>query len=133
MGTLKSACARQSPKGDCAVNNKLVLSPHAWERAESENLTEAEIAFAAEIGFRERRTGIIFCQVRKRELARLAVGNQDCWRLAGTTVLLCSCGQFVITVYRNPSAFKKDRRKQKYNHSKGFHCPCCGHSSSHAA
>ena len=112
---------------------QLELSPHARERAERENLSEAEIAFAAGVGFRERRTGIIFCQVRKCDVARFAVGNQDYRRLAGTTVLLCSCGQFVITVYRNPSAFKKDRRKQKYNHSKGFHCPCCGHSSSHAA
>lgn len=103
----------------------LFLSIHAEEEAEADNLYYDDIELGVRVGHRERRTGVIFCQVRAKDLAKVISGNHDYWRLVGTTIILCSCGEFVITVYRNPSAFKKDRAKEKYNRKHASACPCC--------
>jgi Zn finger protein HypA/HybF involved in hydrogenase expression len=39
---------------------------------------------------------------------------------------LCACEEYVLTIYKNPHAFKRDRCKAKYNAHLGESCcPNC--------
>jgi hypothetical protein len=93
----------------------LELSDHAFERSIGRNVSLEEIDFIVEYGYRERRTGAIFCQLRAKDMPKCKQTNRRYGRLVGTTVVLCGCGQHVITLYRGEKAFKQDRRKAKYD------------------
>lgn len=93
----------------------LKLSDHAFERSIDRNVSLEEIDFIVEYGYRERRTGAIFCQLRSKNMPKCKMTNRRYGRLVGTTVVLCGCGQHVITLYRGEKAFKQDRRKAKYD------------------
>jgi hypothetical protein len=102
---------------------------HADQRRRERGFTQDEIDFILLHARRERRTGVIFCQMRDKDMPSLA-GNNRYQRLRGVTVILCGCEQFVLTVYKNPEAFKKDRRKSKYNAYTGESCcPNCKQST----
>lgn len=90
------------------------LSEHADLRSAQRNLSSNEIEFILAQGNRVRRTGVIFCQLRKIDLPDNLPGNSRMRRLVGSTVVLSSCGQIVLTVYRNARAFHKDTRKAKF-------------------
>ena len=91
------------------------LTQHAYERSVQRNLTYDEICFIVEHGARVRRTGVIYCQMRARCLPPDLPPGHAYRRLVGSTVVLSSSGDRVITVYREPAAFKRDRRKAKFN------------------
>lgn len=105
----------------------LEISGHAGCRLAQRNLSQTDIEFIVHNGSRERRAGAIFCQMTRRALQN-DLARFNCYaRLVGTTVVLCSCGQTVITVYRNERAFKKDRRKAKYEKTvRRYTCEVCG-------
>jgi hypothetical protein len=101
---------------------------HADQRRRERGFTQDEIDFILAHARRERRTGVIFCQMRDKDMPRLE-GSNRYHRLRGVTVILCGCEQFVLTVYKNPQAFKKDRCKAKYNAYTGESCcPNCKES-----
>lgn len=91
------------------------LSEHAEVRATQRNLSQSEIEFIVEHGHQHRGAGAIFCQLRRDCMPGGLPGNHPYRRLVGTTVLLSSCGQTVVTIYRNTRAFRGDLRKRKYS------------------
>ncbi len=99
------------------------LSNHASTRSAQRNLSDDDIAFIIQNGSRVHRTGVIFCQLRNKDLPRDTPGNHRHRQLVGTTVVLSKCGHYVITLYRNERAFQRDTRKRKYNAV--LYCEAC--------
>jgi hypothetical protein len=104
------------------------LSYHARIQASRRNFSYDDIDFVIRYGHKKHRTGVIFFQMREKKVPRHIPANDPRRRLAGTTVVACSCEEFIITVYKNPKAFKKDSRKVKYNCRQDEICTCprCG-------
>ena len=93
----------------------VTMTDHADMRSAQRNVSDEEICFIAEHGYRVRRTGGIFCQLRLKDVPADLPGNHPFRRLVGTTILLFSDGEQVKTVYRGGDrSFKKDRSKSKY-------------------
>lgn len=102
------------------------ISDHADRQLSARCIPRDAIDFIVRVAHRERKTGAIFCQLRGTDLPHELPANHPWRRLVGTTLVLCKCGRFVITGYRNPKAFQTDRKKAKYNNRKHAPCPCCG-------
>ena len=104
-----------------------VLSTHAVQRSAQRNLSDQDIEFIMRYGERVRRTGVIFCQLRSKNVPRETPGNHRLWQLTGTTIVLCKCGRYVVTLYRQERAFQRDSRKSKYGLKAAYPtCPHCG-------
>ena len=105
----------------------MIMSLHAHDRSTSRNIRTDEIDFVCSHGYHNHNAGVIFCQMRRDSFPSDLPGNHRYYRLQGTTVVLCSCGEYVITVYKNAKAFKKDRKKAKYDrrHERVEGCPHC--------
>lgn len=105
---------------------EIVLSEHAVQRSVQRNLSLQEILFVIEYGQLLRNAGASFRQLREKDWPDYLGGNHPYRRLIGTTVVLCKCGLFVVTLYREAEAFRKDRRKARYNAAEQFvACPWC--------
>lgn len=96
------------------------LSDHASLRCAQRNLDRDEIQFIVTHGKRIRRTGVIFCQLRRRDLPDDLPPSHRHQRLVGSTVVLSKDGSRVLTVYRNERAFHRDSRKSKYSNRGTF-------------
>ncbi len=102
------------------------LSNHASTRSAQRNLSDDDIAFIIYNGSRVYRTGVIFCQLRQKDIPPDTPGNHRHRQLVGTTVVLCTCGHYVITLYRAEKAFQRDSRKRKYCLRTHYGtCPVC--------
>ena len=102
------------------------LSNHARQQAARRNLSEQGIAFIMEYGKPKRTAGVIFFQMLEKSLPKDVLPNDPMRKLVGATVVACTCGQFVITLYKNPRAFRADKKKDKTNRQKrAFTCPFC--------
>jgi hypothetical protein len=105
---------------------KLELSLHAQIQSSRRHLSEADLLFVVQHAHRERQTGVIFYQLLRKNIPAELPANDPRRKLEGTTVITCKCGKFVITAYKNPDAFKVDRKKSKYAyHNQVVTCPCC--------
>lgn len=102
------------------------ITNHARFRAAQRNMSEADINFVARYGKRIHRAGAIFCQMYPKRIPKDVAPNDRRHKLSWATVLLCSCGDSVVTVYRNRKAFKKDRAKKDYNKKEKVPCACSG-------
>ncbi|MBC7870508.1 MAG: DUF4258 domain-containing protein [Chitinophagaceae bacterium] len=96
----------------------LAISHHAHQRSAQRNLREDEIDFIATYGRRMRRTGAIFCQLLRSDIPDDLPANHSYRRLVGSTVVLSRCGQYVLTVYRDEKAFRRDSRKEKFRRNR---------------
>ena len=103
------------------------LSDHAAHRAAQRNLMDDEIDFMLQFGFLLHNTGVIFCQLRAKDLPDDLPRNHRYRRLVGSTLVLCKCGHYVVTLYRENRAFHSDSCKVRYNlqKSKLVNCPYC--------
>jgi len=90
------------------------LSAHAHTRSIQRNVAKDELEFIVKYGTRVRRSGVIFCQLRKIDLPDDIPRNSKLRRMVGATAVLSSCGDYVLTVYRNERAFRKDNKKAKF-------------------
>lgn len=106
---------------------ELLLSNHAWIRAVQWHLSYEEIVFIRKCGHKLPNAGAAFRQLRQDTIPASLPGNHRLRELVGSTVVLCpTCESYVITVYRNPAAFQKDKRKKKYNRKEEeSSCPYC--------
>ena len=105
------------------------LSDHAARRAAQRNVAPDEIDFLLQHGNHLHNTGVIFCQLRAKDVPNDLPGNHRYRRLIGSTLVLCRCGHFVVTLYREEKAFHNDSCKTRYNQRPMpfTHCPyCCG-------
>lgn len=107
------------------MEDGLTLTAHAKTRAAQRNIAYDEIHFVVRYGRYIRRTGIIFCQLLHKCIPEVVPANHHYRRLVGSTVVLCSCGDQVITVYRNERSFKSDVSKAKYRLREGVPCDTC--------
>ncbi len=94
----------------------LHYSGHAMTRMAQRCLSADEIEYVICHGQRYHAAGVIHCFLGKKNIPEADQKADKIRRLEGATVLLDSKeGKAVITVYRNRSAWKKIRRKAKYN------------------
>ncbi len=107
--------------------NNLELSLHAQQQASRRNFSLDDIAFVVRNGNRQHGTGAIFFQMRAKDMPDHIPPNDRRRNLIGATVLTCKCRYYVITMYKNPNAFKKDSKKPKYDNREfgSNRCPCC--------
>lgn len=103
------------------------LSDHAARRAAQRNLSHDEIRFMLENGRLLHNTGVIFCQLRHKDLPDDLPRNSPYRRLVGSTIVLCKCGYYVVTLYREERAFRQDTSKAQYfaGSLPLTHCPYC--------
>lgn len=103
------------------------LSDHAARRAAQRNLSPDEIDFLLQHGKHLHNTGVIFCQLRAKDVPNDLPGNHRYRRLVGSTLVLCRCGYFVVTLYREAKAFHGDSCKTRYNRRPAtfVSCPYC--------
>lgn len=92
----------------------MFISTHAQMRCAQRNVSPDEINFILEHGKRCHRAGAVFYVMLAKDLPKDLRADDRYRRLNGVTVVLSKCGQVVKTVYRNPEAMKKVRRKMKY-------------------
>jgi hypothetical protein len=88
------------------------LSRHAKHRSAQSNLLAHDLELVRRYGVLERRTGVLFYFVRKRDVERYRGIEPRLVRLEGV-VMIMSLDGVVITVYRNRNALKQIRRKPK--------------------
>lgn len=104
----------------------LILSRHAKWRSAQRNLSIDDMKFIIMHGKRVRKQGVIFYQLLAKKIPTDLPANHHFRRLVGSTVLTCQCGHFVITVYRNEKAQRRDRHKEKYRVGEQHQCcPYC--------
>src|SRR5215813_7977751 len=104
----------------------VILSEHALQRSAQRNVSLDEIAFIIEHGKLMRNAGVSFRQLREKDWPDTLPRNHYYRRLIGTTIVLCKCGSFVVTLYREEEAFRRDQRKARYNSADHWvACPQC--------
>lgn len=108
----------------CNGEIKVIESDHARLRKSQRNVSDLDVSFIMKNATLTRRAGARFYQLHNKDIPANLPPNDRRWKLVGTTVLTCKCGQMIITVYRNDRAFKKDQRKQKYDSRQGLTCRC---------
>jgi hypothetical protein len=104
------------------------MSQHAQYRSAQRNLSNDDIHFILLHGKYEHRAGVLFCQLHRKDIPNDTPGNHRHRQLIGTTVVLCRCGGYVVTVYREEKAFHKDNCKTPYDRQidqQLKNCPCC--------
>ncbi len=88
------------------------LSTHARLRGAQSNLSSDDVEIVRKYGILERRTGVQFYVLRRREVERYRTAEPRLAKLHDV-VLIVSGDNTVITIYRNSKALKEIRRKSK--------------------
>jgi|GEM_PF-932494 len=106
------------------------LSLHAQQRLVKWNLNHSEIDVLVKHASAGHHAAAYIYQFGNDDFENLpeqVASIRDYKRLVGTTIVACKhCKVYIITVYRNPKAFKSDKKKRKYDiHKKAHYCPCC--------
>jgi hypothetical protein len=103
-----------------------VLSPlpacqsrHARRRAAQRNLTASDMEYIMLWGREIRRTGVIFCCLRGKDIPAQHRHLPQIARLAGA-VVIASPDDEVVTLYRNAHALRSIQRKLKYRFTPGW-------------
>jgi hypothetical protein len=91
------------------------LTPHAQKRAAQRNFSYEDILFIVQYGSTHPVAGAVFCELYQKDLPQDIKPNEREADLVGSTVILCRYQRCVITVYKNPSAFKSNARKMPYS------------------
>ena len=95
-------------------SEEVQISRHAQHRGAQSNLRADDLDLVRRYGVLERRTGVRFYFVRKRDVERFGSVEPRLRRLHGIVMVL-SNDNTVITVYRNRQALRDIRRKSKYH------------------
>jgi hypothetical protein len=90
-----------------------MLSKHAQRRGAQSNLCEHDVDLVRKYGVLERRTGVRFYFVRRREVERFRAIEPRLAKLDGIVMVMSPDG-IVITFYRNSKAQRSIRRKHKF-------------------
>ena len=96
----------------------LNLTKHAILRMAQRNISLVDLEYILEHGERLHKTGVTIYILRKRDILQSDRKKSEITRLEGTIVLTgFSQGENleVITMYRNKSAFRALRCKEKYD------------------
>ena len=99
-------------------HSTFALSKHAVLRMAQRNVSLSDLKYVLEHGVRVHTTGITIYVLRRRDILQSDRKQATITRLEGTAVLtdFSPDGRLeVITIYRNKSAFKRNRSKTKYD------------------
>lgn len=99
-----------------SAGSEAKLSRHAKQRSAQSNLCEHDVELVRRYGVLERRTGVRFYFMRRREVEKYRAAEPRLDRLEGV-VMIISSDNIVITTYRNSRALRDIRRKQKFQSS----------------
>jgi len=97
------------------------LTKHAILRMAQRNVSLCDLEYVLEHGERIYKTGITIYVLRKRDIPQSDRKSSTITRLEGTVVLagfLWDGRPEIITIYRNKSACKAIRSKEKYDRSR---------------
>ncbi len=100
------------------------FTEHAELRMIQRNFTKDDVYYILEQGVATHSAGVIFCQLREKNLPREDRSDERKRKLSGSEVVLSPCKQWILTVY-HARDFKKSRRKSKHNYRKGGYRPRC--------
>lgn len=89
------------------------FSKHALQRAGQRRINVEDLTFVLKYGTEIHRTGVIFIFLRHRDIPDQLRHDSNLRKLEGTTVIISSDGEKVITVYRNRDAIRVIKRKLK--------------------
>lgn len=89
------------------------LSRHGAERAAQRNISPEDMDFVLQYGQEIHRSGAIFVFLGRRDIPESMARRSRADRLVGTTILLSSDEECVITAYRNRKALREIKRKDK--------------------
>lgn len=89
------------------------ISKHARHRGAQSNLCEYDLDLVRRYGVLERRTGVKFYFVGRREVERYRRVEPRLRKLHDLVVIIAGDDTTVITVYRNRHALRDIRRKSK--------------------
>jgi len=90
-------------------------SQHAALRIAQWHLTDEQIEYVMNYGFRLHRAGALIYYLRKRDIPEWDRSDDACMRLAGTAVVLTRDGRRLITTWRNQrNGLKRIKHKSKY-------------------
>ena len=94
------------------------LTQHAVLRMAQRNISLADLEYVLEHGERVHKTGVTIYVLRKRDILPKDRKKSEITRLEGTVVLTGFTPEGnleIITLYRNKTAFRALRCKQKYD------------------
>jgi hypothetical protein len=94
------------------------FTDHALLRMAQRRLTVQDIDYVWRYGMRYQCAGAIHCFLGWRNIPFEDRIDANIQRLEGTTVLIDTDSDVVLTVYRNRKATKQIRRKEKENYRK---------------
>jgi hypothetical protein len=101
----------------------LNLTQHAVLRMAQRNVSLGDLEYVLEHGERIYKTGVTIYILRKRDILQNDHKKSEITRLEGTVVLtgFSQDGNLeIITMYRNKSAFRTLRCKEKYDQRKKY-------------
>ena len=111
-------------KGVDKLISLLNLTQHAVLRMAQRNISLDDLEYVLEHGERVHKTGVTIYILRKRDIPQNDRKKSEITRLEGTVVLtgFSQDGNLeVITMYRNKSAFRTLRCKEKYDYRRKYH------------
>jgi hypothetical protein len=89
------------------------LSRHAQLRSSHRNLSNDDISLVLKFGQKVYRIGACFYFLGRRNLPESLRANNHYAKLVGTVLIVSQEGT-IITLYRDPTALKKIRKKPKH-------------------
>ena len=92
------------------------MTAHAIRRASQRNLTQGDIAYVLKHGSKLYRAGACFYYLGGKDIPAKDKREDSIARLEGTTLVLDSDQETIVTVYRNRERGLKDIRKKRDYH-----------------
>lgn len=100
----------------------LIYSDHAQERMAERGFSREDVDNIKQYGKREHRHGAIHYWMQKKRIPDERQADNTWSRLNGVRVVICTCDQCVITVYRED----RKRMHRKYAPDHQYKCAVCG-------
>jgi hypothetical protein len=92
------------------------MSPHGWKRCQQRHFCDEDLDFVWTHGQEIHHTGVIFYFLGRWDIPSHLRKHESFRKLEGTT-LLVSLTDELITVYRNKTACREIRKKDKRRHT----------------
>jgi len=89
------------------------ISRHAKERAAQRNISQEDMDFVLRYGQEIHRSGAVFIFLGHKDIPTNLVRKRRVEKLVGTTLLISSDCDQIITAYRNRNALRDIKRKAK--------------------
>jgi len=89
------------------------FSRHAAERAAQRNISQEDMDFVLRYGQEIHRSGAVFIFLGHKDIPESLARKRSVEKLVGTTILISSDEECIITAYKNRKALREIKRKDK--------------------